>query len=118
MKHLLLTAALATASPAFAQQSVMPVPWAEVQPTYADYRQTYPSNALAQDVEGDVRLLCTVTAERKLDCVIHSETPADYGFGEAALSLSRLYVTSERDPRVQPGARVMVPIAYRLAYDE
>jgi len=113
MKRILLALAFAALStPAGAQ--VQPVPWAAQQPTARDFRDTYPPGALAEGVEGRVLLACTITDEYKLDCVVQSETPPDYGFGGAALRLSRLYVASPEDPRVVAGRRVTVPISYVL----
>ncbi len=109
-------AALALGAPAAAAQSVQSVPWAEQQPSAADFRETYPIRALANGVEGYVTLLCTITEERKLECAVESETPAEQGFGEAALRLSRLYVVRrvEEEPRAVIGSRVRVPIRYVL----
>lgn len=113
MKRIVLALALAALStPAGAQ--VLPVPWAAQQPTARDFRETYPSGAFAEGVEGRVRLACTITDEYKLDCIVQSETPPEYGFGEAALQLSRLYVASPEDPRIVIGRRVIVPISYVL----
>lgn len=104
---------MAAPAPA-AAQSVQSVPWAERQPTQADYHSTYPPGALSEGIEGQVRLLCTVTPARTLDCTIQEETPADAGFGDAALRLVALYVVREDDPRVAVGNRVIVPIRYVL----
>lgn len=101
-----------TAAPGSAQD-VVPVPWAERQPTSADYRSTYPQQALQQGLEGQVRLACTLTEDRALDCAVQSETPAGAGFGDAALRLSRLYVV-RADYGLQPGARVILPVRYVL----
>lgn len=98
-----------------AAAQVQPVPWAEKQPSLADFRETYPERARAAGVEGLVRLLCTITEARTLDCVVHSEDPIEFGFGAAALTLSRLYVVRADEPRAPVGARVIVPIRYMLA---
>lgn len=113
MKRIMLALAFAALStPAGAQ--VLPVPWAAQQPTARDFRDTYPRVALSESVEGRVILACTITDEYKLDCIVQSETPLEYGFGEAALRLSRLYVASPEDPRIVVGRRVTVPISYVL----
>lgn len=105
-------AAPMTAAPASAQD-ILPVPWAERQPTIADYRSTYPQQALRDGLEGQVRLACTLTEDRALDCAVQSETPAGAGFGDAALQLSRLYIV-RADYGLQPGARVILPVRYVL----
>lgn len=95
-------------------QDIARVPWAEQQPTAGDYRDTYPTRALAAGVEGRATLLCTITPERKLDCTIETETPTGYGFGPAAPRLSRHYVVLpvEQEPRAVIGSLVRVPVLY------
>lgn len=89
--------------------------WAERQPTPAEVYATYPPRALSEGVNGDVRLLCTVRDDRALECAIHSETPLDYGFAAAAMRLASRYVVRADDERVAVGARVILPISYRMA---
>lgn len=113
MKRIMLALALAALSTTAGAQ-VLPVPWAAQQPTASDFRDTYPRVALSEGVEGRVILACMITDEYKLDCIVQSETPPEYGFGEAALRLSRLYVASPEDPRIVAGRRVTVPISYVL----
>ncbi len=115
MRAFVIAGALLALSASPAQAQVQRVPWAEKQPTASDYRDTYPAQALSEGIEGAVRLLCTVTEARTLDCVVHSEDPAEFGFGDAALALSRLYVVNADEPRAPIGARVIVPIRYVLA---
>lgn len=117
MIRILVFAAVAFASaPPAAAQSVEWVAWAERQPTPEEQLATYPSDALENEIEGEARLICTVLPDRTLDCAVHSETPADAGFGAAALKLARLYVVrpAEEDPRVAVGQRLLIPIEYRL----
>lgn len=114
MKHAAIALVfVALAAPA-AAQSVQPVPWAAEQPTARDFRETYPAAALADGVEGSVLLQCLITEQYKLECTVRSEDPPGYGFGAAALQLSRLYVASPEDPRIVIGRRVAVPIRYAL----
>lgn len=108
------TAALALILAAPAHAQVQSVPWAEQEPTDADYRSVYPVQAMRDGIEGSARLICTVTADRTLDCAVANETPIGAGFGPAALTLSRKYVVSATDPRVYIGARVAVPIRFVL----
>lgn len=112
MRACILTLALTLMAAPAAAQSVERVPWAERQPTQADFHSTYPPEALSEGIEGHVRLFCTVTLARKLDCAIQEETPTGEGFGAAALRLVALYVVRADDPRVAVGNRVIVPIRY------
>ena len=59
----------------------------------------YPRRALLRGVEGQVVLDCLVTTSGALNCAVVSETPANWGFAEAALRISRDYrmVPAERD---------------------
>ena len=59
----------------------------------------YPRRALLRGVEGQVVLDCLVTTIGTLNCAVVSETPAHWGFAEAALRISRDYrmVPAERD---------------------
>ncbi len=105
----LSVAACATPTP---PATVAAVPWAERQPTQADFRATYPPAALNAGIGGRVRLACTIKPDRTLDCAVQSETPEGQGFGAAALALAQRYVVRADDPRVQIGNRVVVPIRY------
>lgn len=49
----------------------------------------YPSPAFVAGVEGEVELECLVDTRGGLICTVTSETPAGWGFGDAALALSR-----------------------------
>jgi protein TonB len=64
----------------------------------SDLERYYPRQALRREVSGDVLLDCLVRATGALDCVIVSETPAHWGFGEAALRMAR-------DHRMAPATR-------------
>lgn len=86
------------------------------QPTPAEVQSRYPSKAGKDWVEGDVVMRCVVLTTGRLgECAIQSESPADYGFGEAALSLTRLI---EMRPRTIDGvaeeSNVDIPLAFRL----
>ena len=66
----------------------------------------YPRRAMERGVEGQVVLDCSVTNTGLLNCAVVSETPRNWGFGEAALRISRDY-------QMVPATRDGVPIEGR-----
>ena len=78
--------------------------------TGADVARHYPAGALARSVSGSATLDCLVGVDGALQCGVTSEEPAGWGFGDAALLLSRRF-------RMAPETRDGVPTAggrYRL----
>jgi TonB family protein len=71
-----------------------------------DLARYYPERALRREVEGRVVLDCGVSIRGALDCAVVSETPANWGFGEAALRISRDY-------QMVPAMRGGVPVEAR-----
>jgi TonB family protein len=63
----------------------------------------YPRDAFMQGVSGEVVLDCAVQITGRLECVVASETPADRGFGAAALQIAAQHVMQ---PATQNGAPV------------
>ena len=62
--------------------------WIEL-PTSAEVQNAYPPAAKRGGVKGQAVLACTLDADGWLRaCRVASESPADYGFGPAALTLS------------------------------
>lgn len=51
----------------------------------------YPDRALRRNTEGEVVLNCLVRVSGLLDCSVVSESPAGWGFGEAALRIARAH---------------------------
>ena len=49
----------------------------------------YPEAARAAGITGEVLLLCTLQANAPLDCAIESETPPQWGFGDAVINMHR-----------------------------
>lgn len=63
-----------------------------------DLGRYYPRRALERGVEGQAVLNCLVSTTGALSCTVLSETPHDWGFGEAALRIAR-------DHQMQPASR-------------
>lgn len=88
-------AALLAAHPAMAQETRPPrgvTTRIIARPSPADIAAAFPAPAKARGVAGRAMLDCEVTAEFGLgNCSVRSETPADMGFGAAAVGLARLY---------------------------
>jgi TonB family protein len=71
-----------------------------------DLARYYPERALRREIEGRVVLDCSVSVRGELDCAVASETPANWGFGAAALAISRDY-------QMVPAMRGGVPVEAR-----
>lgn len=81
-----------------------------------DLARYYPRRAMANNVEGQVVLDCLVNVAGALSCRVVSETPANWGFGDAALRISRDYamVPASRDGQLVEGRyRMRVPFDLR-----
>jgi protein TonB len=66
----------------------------------------YPRRALDRGITGEVQLTCVVTTAGALDCAVASETPAGWGFGDAAIRIAR-------DHRMVPATRDGIPVEGR-----
>ncbi|MGE0530126.1 MAG: energy transducer TonB [Hyphomonadaceae bacterium] len=81
-----------------------------------DLARYYPARALARELPGVVSLDCLVDLNGALHCSVLSETPIGWGFGDAALRISRDYrmVPAMRDGRAVEGRyRMRVPFEVR-----
>lgn len=75
--------ALLAAAPASAQSLI-------AQPSATDVTLAYPESALANNISGSATVACTIGASGFLEnCSLAAETPANQGFGDAAISLMR-----------------------------
>lgn len=84
-------------------------------PTTAQIQAAYPVRALSDQVEGAALIDCTVGKTGKLsNCQVAAETPAGYGFGQAALDVSSDFTLKPQtvDGEAVEGAQVRVPVAF------
>lgn len=88
---------LAACGPAFAAQTEAPVPKGKVyvnpdwkrRPTVENLITVFPREAMAKGISGKAAISCTVTVQGALkDCTVISESPANMGFGGAAIALT------------------------------
>lgn len=85
-------------------------------PSSQDFNRYYPQRALDREQEGRVVLDCLVDANGRISCTVASEDPSGWGFGEAALRISRNFRAAAQtsDGRPTSGGRTRVPISFRL----
>lgn len=86
-------------------------------PGAREFARFYPDREMRMETEGKAVLNCQVTATGSVTgCKVASQFPANSGFGEAALKLSRYFVMSPRTVDGQPveGGQVSIPIAFNL----
>jgi protein TonB len=81
--------------------------WVE-KPSASDLSRYYPEAAQRRGMGGRVKMSCTVAIGGTLeDCEVLSEYPAGFGFGAAAIALSRQF-------RMQPMIRGGQPVESRV----
>jgi TonB family protein len=101
---LILEAEMRGAAP---PQPVTKASWLKT-PNGDDMLEVYPSKAFANGLAGQATLVCQVDASGSLkDCFVIDESPAGYGFGDAALKLSSKF-------RLKPPFRNGVPVGGRM----
>ena len=90
--------------------------WLE-RPSAQDWSRFYPRRAMEREQEGHVTLDCLVDASGRITCTVVSEDPSGWGFGDAALQISRRFrmAAQTADGRATSGGRVRVPLTFRLS---
>ena len=84
-------------------------------PTQRDFRNAYPRRAQFAGEQGHVTLSCTATSSGGLNCSIAEESPRGFGFGRAAIDLSRKFRLEPTTPdgRSVAGGQIEVPVEFR-----
>jgi TonB family protein len=87
------------------------------QPDEDDFARVYPIRALDRGVSGEVRLDCVIQYDGRVDCEVVEESPVNYGFARAALSLAERMRAGPRMSDGSPSANqsVRLPFNFRLA---
>jgi periplasmic protein TonB len=85
-------------------------------PGAREFERFYPARARERAKEGRVTLDCLVRANGAIGCTVADETPAGWGFGEAALKIAPSFRLAPRleDGRPTEGGSVRVNISFRL----
>ena len=89
--------------------------WIE-RPNGRDFAREYPERALERERSGRVVLDCVVGSSGRISCSVASEDPSGWGFGDAAIRISRRFRMSPQTVNGEPteGGRVRVPITFQL----
>jgi hypothetical protein len=90
------------------------VRWAS-RPDRRDFERAYPNRALYANQSGHVSLDCIASSSGALDCSVGVELPRGYGFGRAAMDLSRQFrlQPTTADGRSVAGGHISVPVEFR-----
>lgn len=84
-------------------------------PSARDFARFYPDRAIDAGVSGSVTLDCIIGGGGRLACSVAGESPDGYGFGRAAINISRqLRVsTSLSDGSSAAGRNLILPLSFR-----
>jgi len=85
------------------------------EPNARDFARYFPDEALEKGQSGNVVLDCTIGGSGRLDCSVASESPPGFGFGRAALNISRqLRVRATLpDGSTAAGRQMRLPLSFR-----
>lgn len=104
-------------TPPVAPKTIQNPNWVS-RPTAAQMERFYPPAALDRNVSGMATLACSVTAVGKLaSCGVIDETPANAGFGQAALKVAAFFKMSPRTENGEAvdGGQVRIPVRFAVA---
>lgn len=89
------------------------------QPSADQMMRAYPERAIAASVSGSASLNCLVLPNGAVsDCTVTRESPGGYGFGRAALGLSRHFRVNPRTVNgAAEGSRVNIGLRFNLPED-
>lgn len=89
-----------------------PAPWA-VRPDGDAISRNYPLIASENRIDGQATLACLIAEAGRVRCAVSNETPADLGFGAAALGISHVFrMATEHNGEATLGKRVNVTIRF------
>jgi TonB family protein len=126
-RSLIVAATLAFVTAAAAQETPSAAPADSVtRPTWLERPdgdviwRHYPESAMNQLVVGRVVLDCVVLLDPVPACSVLDETPADWGFADAAVAISRTFrfVPATVNGAPVAGGRVRVPLRFTLEADD
>ncbi len=89
-------------------------------PSGEEMARYFPERAQRLERSGRATILCTVETDGRVSgCVVASEDPAGFGFGEAAIRLSKLFrmKPAMHDGVAVGGGQVRIPLIFSLPED-